>query len=154
MKLDLTFWKFWTTEVILLVSLYVALVPLNGYTFILDNDFTYLSFVNLTILVVTSLWIGLRVLQNLRYGTNLQWFLADSVLSLGMVGTLFGFLLVLYSTFDGIDVSDTESMKQAIESLANGMGTALLTSLVGLVSSIIIKLQLVILEEKDETLQQ
>lgn len=154
MKLDLTFWKFWTTEVILLVSLYVALVPLNGYTFILDNDFTYLSFVNLTILVVTSLWIGLRVLQNLRYGTNLQWFLADSVLSLGMVGTLFGFLLVLYSTFDGIDVSDTESMKQAIESLANGMGTALLTSLVGLVSSIVIKLQLVILEEKDETLQQ
>ena len=71
-----------------------------------------------------------------------------------MVGTLFGFLLVLYSTFDGIDVSDTESMKKAIETLANGMGTALLTSLVGLVSSIVIKLQLVILEDKDETVQQ
>lgn len=153
MKLDLTFWKFWTTEVILLVSLYVALVPLGGYDFIIANDFTYLSFVNLTILVITSLWIGVRVLRNQRRGTDLQWFLADSVLSLGMVGTLFGFLLVLYSTFDGIDVSDTESMKQAIESLANGMGTALLTSLVGLVSSIVIKLQLVILEDKDETLQ-
>jgi hypothetical protein len=153
MKLDLTFWKFWTTEVILLVALYVVLVPLGGYHFILENDFTYLSFVNLTILVVTSLWIGVRVLRNLRHGTDLQWFLADSVLSLGMVGTLFGFLMVLYSTFDGIDVSDTDSMKQAIESLANGMGTALLTSLVGLVSSIIIKLQLVILEDKDEALQ-
>ena len=55
MKLDLTFWKFWTTEVILLVSLYVVLLPLGGYDFILANDFTYLSFVNLTILVVTSL---------------------------------------------------------------------------------------------------
>lgn len=154
MKLDLTFWKFWTTEVILLVSLYAVLVPLDGYNFILANDFTYISFVNLTILVFTSLWIGVRILRGLRRGTDLQWFLADSVLSLGMVGTLFGFLMVLYSTFDGIDVSDTDSMKQAIESLANGMGTALLTSLVGLVSSIIIKFQLVILEDKkDATVQ-
>ena len=154
MKLDLTFWKFWTTEVLLLVSLYVALVPLGGYYFILANDFTYLSFVILTILVVVSLWIGLRIIRNHRKGTDLQWFLADSVLSLGMVGTLFGFLMVLYSTFNGIDVSDTDSMKQAIESLANGMGTALLTSLVGLVSSIIIKLQLVILEDNDAEVQQ
>lgn len=153
MKLDLTFWKFWTTEVILLVSLYAVLVPLDGYNFILANDFTYISFVNLAILVFTSLWIGVRILRGLRRGTDLQWFLADAVLSLGMVGTLFGFLMVLYSTFEGIDVTDTESMKQAIESLANGMGTALLTSLVGLVSSIIIKFQLVILEDKDETLQ-
>ena len=61
--------------------------------------------------------------------------------------------MVLYSTFDGIDVTDTDSMRQAIESLANGMGTALLTSLVGLVSSIVIKLQLVILEDKDEKVQ-
>lgn len=154
MKLDLTFWKFWTTEVLLLVFLYVALVPLGGYYFILANDFTYLSFVILTILVTTSLWIGLRIIRNHRQGTDLQWFLADSVLSLGMVGTLFGFLMVLYSTFNGIDVSDTDSMKQAIESLANGMGTALLTSLVGLVSSIIIKLQLVILEDNDAEVQQ
>ncbi len=139
MKLYLTFWKFWTTEVILLVSLYAVLVPLDGYNFILANDFTYISFVNLTILVFTSLWIGVRILRGLRRGTDLQWFLADSVLSLGMVGTLFGFLMVLYSTFDGIDVSD--------------MGTALLTSLVGLVSSIIIKFQLVILEDKDATVQ-
>ena len=150
MKLGLTFWKFWTTEVILLVSLYLVLVPLGGYEFILANDFTYLSFVNLVILVVTSLWVGIQVVRKVKRGTDLQWFLADTVLSLGMVGTLFGFLMVLYSTFDGIDVTDTDSMRGAIESLANGMGTALLTSLVGLVSSIIMKLQLVILEDSHE----
>ncbi|MHA2065157.1 MAG: MotA/TolQ/ExbB proton channel family protein [Candidatus Thorarchaeota archaeon] len=150
MHLNISFWKFWTTEVLLLVALYVALVPLGGYEFILANDFTYLSFLNLFILVATSLWIGFRITKGKKSGTELQWFLADSVLSLGMVGTLFGFLIVLYSTFNGIDVTDTDSMKQAIESLANGMGTALLTSLVGLISSIIMKLQLVILEDKDE----
>ena len=149
MHLNLSFWKFWTTEVLLLVFLYVALIPFGGYEFILANDFTYLSFINLFILVATSFWIGLRITTGKRSGTELQWYLADSVLSLGMVGTLFGFLMVLYSTFDGIDVSDTDSMKKAIENLANGMGTALLTSLVGLVSSIIMKLQLVILEDRD-----
>ena len=149
MHLNLRFWKFWTTEVVLLVSLYATLVPLGGYHFILANDFTYISLINLTILVASSLWVGLRITLGEKKGTDLQWYLADVTLSLGMVGTLFGFLMVLYSTFDGIDVADTDSMKGAIESLATGMGTALLTSLVGLVSSIIMKLQLVILEDEN-----
>ena len=79
----------------------------------------------------------------------MQWFVADGVLSLGMVGTLAGFLMVLYSTFQGLDVGDTDSMKKAIETLATGMGTALLTSLVGLVASITMKFQLVTLEGKN-----
>jgi len=149
MHLNLRFWKFWTTEVVLLVSLYAVLVPFGGYHFILDNDFTYISLINLTILVASSFWVGLRITTGDKKGTDLQWYLADVTLSLGMVGTLFGFLMVLYSTFEGIDVTDTDSMKGAIESLATGMGTALLTSLVGLVSSIVMKLQLVILEDEN-----
>ena len=101
MHLNLRFWKFWTTEVVLLVSLYAALVPLGGYHFILDNDFTYISLINLTILVASSLWVGLRITTGDKKGTDLQWYLADVTLSLGMVGTLFGFLMVLYSTFEG-----------------------------------------------------
>jgi biopolymer transport protein ExbB/TolQ len=37
-------------------------------------------------------------------------------------------------------------MRTAIETLASGMGTALLTSLVGLIASLIMKYQLVTLE--------
>lgn len=149
MHVNLKFWKFWTTEVLLCVALYVSLVTMGGYHFILANDFTYISLINITILAATSLWVGLRITTGYKSGTDLQWFLADVTLSLGMVGTLFGFLMVLYSTFEGIDVSNQDSMREAIESLATGMGTALLTSLVGLVSSIIMKFQLVILEDDD-----
>ena len=149
MHVNLKFWKFWTTEVLLCVALYWSLVSMGGYHFILANDFTYISLINITILAATSLWVGLRITTGYKSGTDLQWFLADVTLSLGMVGTLFGFLMVLYSTFDGIDVSNQDSMREAIESLATGMGTALLTSLVGLVSSIIMKFQLVILEDDD-----
>jgi len=141
------FWKFWTVEVLLLAALAIALVYYDVYTFLLDNDFTYISIVNLTILTLSSFWVGFDIANGRTKGRDTQWFLADSVLSLGMVGTLFGFLIVLYSTFHGIDVGDTESMKKAIETLASGMGTALITSLVGLIASIVMKLQLVILEE-------
>ena len=78
--------------------------------------------------------------------TDLHWFASDAVLSLGMVGTLFGFLVVLGQSFGDIDTSSVASMTTAISKLASGMSTALVTSLVGLIASLWLKLQLVILE--------
>ena len=63
--------------------------------------------------------------------------------------TLVGFLMVLGQAFADIDTSSTESMTAAIGTLATGMSTALVTSLVGLVTSIWLKYQLVILEDGD-----
>jgi hypothetical protein len=74
------------------------------------------------------------------------WFIADAVMSIGMVGTLLGFLIVLTSAFENVDTSDTQAMQDVIGQLASGMGTALLTSLMGLISSVILKFQLVMLE--------
>ena len=75
----------------------------------------------------------------------MHWFASDAVLSIGMVGTLFGFLMVLGQSFTDIDTSSVESMTDAIGILATGMSTALVTSLVGLIASLWLKLQLVIL---------
>ena len=75
----------------------------------------------------------------------MHWFASDAVMSLGMVGTLFGFLMVLGQSFSEIDTSSVDSMTDAISILATGMSTALVTSLVGLIASLWLKLQLVIL---------
>ena len=77
------------------------------------------------------------------------WFFSDVVLSLGMVGTLIGFLLVLTTTFSGIDNTSAEAMKKVIAELASGMGIALITSLTGLICSILLKFQLVLLESEN-----
>ena len=77
------------------------------------------------------------------------WFFSDVVLSLGMVGTLIGFLLVLTTTFNDIDNTSTEAMKKVIAELASGMGIALITSLTGLICSIILKFELVLLESEN-----
>ena len=140
------FWKIWTIAVLMGFAGAVG-VYMNAHTFILENDFTYLSFVNISILVLFTTVCLVQTFMKSFKTSDTQWFFADAVLSLGMVGTLAGFLAVLYSTFQGLDVGDTDSMKAAIETLATGMGTALLTSLVGLVSSLIMKFQLVIIEE-------
>ena len=64
-------------------------------------------------------------------------------MSLGMIGTVTGFIFMLVATFDNLDPSNIDSMKDAIGNMATGMSTALLTTLAGLLGSLAIKLQLV-----------
>jgi uncharacterized membrane protein len=73
------------------------------------------------------------------------WFLSDVLLSLGMVGTVIGFIAMLTGFID-IDFSDAESVQGLIAQLGYGMSTALTTTLVGLISSIILKIQFFMLE--------
>jgi len=151
------FWKWWTFFVLSIVSLWYVQYELDVYTFILENDPTYITIVVSIIFFLSTLVVGTlsyqkqfsqkepkpKTLENL-------WFTADAVMSLGMVGTLLGFLMVLTSTFQDVDTSSTEAMKEVIGQLAAGMGTALLTSLAGLISSILLKTQLMILDTEDE----
>lgn len=142
-------WKWWT-----IVNLVGWSVGLSQYYFdilgfVLANDKTYISVLIAFILVLASARIGydLTVTKGGKTKNDVYWFLSDAVLSLGMVGTLFGFLLVLGKSFAEIDPSDISSMTEAISTLAVGMSTALLTSLIGLISSLLLKFQLVISEE-------
>jgi hypothetical protein len=139
------FWKIWTVFVLMLLATALGYYW-GAVDFIINNDFTYLSFVNIAILYGFTVNIMYKAFTKNMETTDSEWFLSDAVLSIGMVGTLSGFLVVLYSTFQGLDPSNTDSMRTAIETLASGMGTALLTSLVGLIASLIMKYQLVTLE--------
>jgi len=139
------FWKIWTVLVLMILATALGYYW-GAVDFMINNDFTYLSFVNIAILYGFTASVLYQAYNKNFEGSDNQWFLSDAVLSIGMVGTLSGFLVVLYSTFQGLDPSNTDSMRAAIETLASGMGTALLTSLVGLIASLIMKYQLVTLE--------
>ena len=60
-----------------------------------------------------------------------------------MIGTVKGFLLMLGTAFENIDVSNTETLQNALTQMALGMSTALYTTLIGLICSLILKIQLV-----------
>ena len=107
-------------------------------------DVTRLSYLIIFIFVCTSAWIGGKTYQvSIKQDYNQS---SEVGLALGMVGTVTGFLLMLGTAFANVDVTDSATLQQALSDMAIGMSTALWTTLVGLISSLIIKVQLVNLE--------
>jgi len=128
-----------------------TLVYFDIHEQIYDADITKLSFLIMSIFFITSIWIGNKTYKLEKFDeydqdTSVGWFIAESCLALGMVGTVTGFLLMLGTAFSNIDVSNSASLQKALEFMAVGMSTALYTTLVGLICSLIIKVQLVNLE--------
>ena len=114
-------------------------------------DVTRLSFLIISIFTCTSIWIGTKtykvgIQQDYNQQSDVGWFVSESCLALGMVGTVTGFLIMLGTAFENVDVTNSVTLQQALSDMATGMSTALWTTLVGLVCSLIIKVQLVNLE--------
>ena len=72
---------------------------------------------------------------------ELGWFTSDFCLTLGMIGTVAGFIFMLSTAFATIDVSNVNSLQNVLTQMSAGMGTALYTTAAGLVSSAFLKLQ-------------
>ena len=111
-------------------------------------DVTKLSFLIIIIFMFTSVWIGrktydLETTSVIDDKIDVGWFIAESCLALGMVGTVTGFLYMLGTAFENIDVTNATTLQDALASMARGMSTALYTTLTGLITSLIIKIQLV-----------
>ena len=111
-------------------------------------DVTKLSFLIIIIFMFTSIWIGrktfdLETTSVVDDTIDVGWFVAESCLALGMVGTVTGFLYMLGTAFENIDVTNATTLQDALASMARGMSTALYTTLTGLIASLIIKVQLV-----------
>lgn len=149
----MVFWKWWTTIVVCAVLIGIAETQIGISHYLLVQDGTKISILILTILLACSLFVGYKsYIKQFKNRVVTQnsiepiWFFSDAVLSIGMVGTLVGFLIVLTTTFSNITDYSPEELKNIIGTLASGMGIALITSLTGLLSSILLKFQLVLLD--------
>lgn len=118
-----------------------------------DGDQTKISFLILSIFVLTSVWIGWATkkteyqIQNIDIG----WFISEACLALGMIGTVTGFLLMLSGAFADIDLANTTTIQIALSKMALGMSTALYTTLTGLICSLTLKVQLVNVENENQS---
>ena len=142
--------KWWLIFCLTIIGLGTC-VFFNIHTDLYTADVTKLSFLILIIFGCTSVWIGMKtyrvgVLLDYNQKADVGWFISESCLALGMVGTVTGFLIMLGTAFANVDVSDAVTLQNALSDMAIGMSTALWTTLVGLVCSLVIKVQLVNLE--------
>ena len=120
----------------------------NVHSLLYHADVTKLSFLIIIIFMFTSIWIGRKTFDlettSVTDDTiDVGWFIAESCLALGMVGTVTGFLYMLGTAFENIDITNATTLQDALASMAKGMSTALYTTLTGLIASLIIKVQLV-----------
>ena len=76
----------------------------------------------------------------LKNGHLFGWFVADLLLSLGLLGTVIGFIVML-GPITGLDAGDQSAVKGALAAMSGGMAVALYTTLTGLIGGMLLKIQ-------------
>ena len=155
--------KWWL--IIVIISLGITACAMAGvFEMVNKADVTKLSFVIFGLFVLTSAQTGMltykaeKVVTKREYdiiyrknGTG--WFVSDALFSLGMIGTVIGFIYMLGMSFSSITAANTASMQFALSKMGSGMSTALYTTAAGLICSLLLKLQLFNLEQYMEELE-
>lgn len=115
------------------------------------KDETKISWIILGIATITSLYIGWFAYRKTatKDVMNRLWFISDAMITLGMIGTVAGFLIMMGDSFSSLDTKDPTAIQKTIQTVGSGMGTILVTTLMGLVTSVLLKLQLVIIDHED-----
>ena len=157
------FLKWWLLFCVTLMSVgYVYTLGL--FTKLWEFDLSKMSFVTLALYVLMTLYIGYhtwRVSRKKSTSNDLYkaeiclpgfWFSSEAMMIFGMIGTVIGFILTLRPAFTGFTAAQTEVIAQ----MASGMATSCLATLVGLLTMVLTRTQLVSLEyflnEQEETI--
>lgn len=127
-----------------------------------ENDFTHLGFTIIGIFGLTSLIAGWRTRKvaswvfrkgdyytakgelinkaHVAETTGIVWFASAICTSLGMIGTVWGFIEA-FKGFVNLDSNDTAAVQATMTHLTTGVNAALYTTFVGLVCALLLKLQ-------------
>jgi len=121
-----------------------------------EKDATKLSFLLLGLFAVMSGWCGYKtwrlsvfidsnktepyLIEKIEHLMEVGWFTSDLCLSIGMMGTVIGFIMML-GGFSSVDINDMATVQGLIKGLGVGMSTALYTTLTGLICSALLKIQ-------------
>jgi biopolymer transport protein ExbB/TolQ len=88
----------------------------------------------------------LRALADRLRGSNgFGAFVSDTLMKLGLLGTIIGFIMML-APMSTLDAADKVAMKSSMGLMSDGMGVAMYTTLAGLVGSILVRIQYYMLD--------
>ena len=137
-----------------LVSVGCVFTCISGYFGLLwEKDSSYLSWLIFTVFGFFSMVCGINTFKVSKSAPKTKeefeafqrqeevgWFASDLCLTLGMLGTIVGFVLML-SGFESIDMSMPQTIQGLLSELGKSMATALYTTLNGLVCGSLLKIQ-------------
>jgi cytochrome b561 len=142
-----------------LILIFFVLGTVNLYELVWNADQTKISYGILVLFGAVSIFCGreawklsklkrdnLDAEPSLKTKYETGWFASEICLTLGLIGTVSGFILMLYGAFSDLNISDPNSVQESLGKMSIGMSTALYTTLVGLICSVLLKLQFFRLE--------
>lgn len=132
-----------------LVALFLMIA--GGASFVLNNDPTYISWIIIAVFVTGSIHAGMTAKSldksplmrkmTLEDSKNTSDFFIDTCGSLGLLGTIVGLMISMMGSLGEIDASNVDSIKSALTSISSGVGSALLTTTMGVVSMLSLRMQ-------------
>ena len=147
MKIE--FFRWWLFICLLSIGAYFG-AHFNVFSTIFNTDKTYLSSIILILFISSTTLTGYRTwlfkYRNTYTDTKLGWFCGELMFSLGMIGTLIGFVLVFGDALAHIDLGNQANKVKIIADMGIGISTAIYTTLAGLVGTVLLWIQLINLE--------
>lgn len=83
--------------------------------------------------------------ESARGSHQVGWFVTGAMLKLGLLGTVIGFVIML-SSIRGLEALELSDIKSVMQQMTEGMGIAMNTTIVGLVCSLLLGLQYLLLD--------
>lgn len=142
----------WQIIVGVLFCVSLVLVYYDIFQTVFKDDVTYLTnligglFLFQTFNIGHYLFKGNFSLERASKVTKSIRFISRIVLSLGMLGTVAGFVYMLDRGMASLNFHDNESVIQVFKMMAQGMATALWTTLYGLIASILLSVQMLLIK--------
>lgn len=154
--------KWWVIFCFIVFATGYAQLTMNLFSTLNNADVTKLSFVVIGIFYSYMIALGVKLskycnnvnnqlcTESLARTQKHGWFLSDIFMALGFLGTLVGFIYML----DLTGLSNSNAAQATLITLTTGMKTALYTTVMALIGSIVIKCTLYILANDVDKIEE
>tara|TARA_B100000287_G_C19967626_1_gene517105 strand:+ start:27 stop:506 length:480 start_codon:yes stop_codon:yes gene_type:complete len=156
-----TFTKWFLVNAVVITAIFFA-EQNNAISTIIKNDLSYISIVIMGLYIFVSGYIGRlcylsdkmskksselrdKEKQFLEARSNIGWFSAEHFFSLGLLGTIIGLIISTHGSLDS-----SMPLSQIVAGLKKGLNTAFYTTVCGIIFSLPLQVQLMILKFKLE----
>ena len=159
-KNNTTFTKWFLVNSVV-VTMFILAEQKGAITTIVKNDLSHISIVIMALYVLVSGLVGKFCFladkiegnterasekkEKLSKRADVGWFAAEHFFSLGLLGTILGLTIATQTS-----LKDTGSISEVVAGLKTGLNTAFYTTICGIVFSIPLQIQLMILKYKLE----
>jgi hypothetical protein len=114
--------------------------------FVVETDVTGISLFIVAMYFAATTVLGLALLENDfgRWSSLMHRHVIhfpEYFVSLGLIGTLIGLIIVFVTGFASVDLTAIATAKESIRIISIGMGSAMITTLTGLVASLLLTIQ-------------